>query len=186
MPKERRDAQRSREAIKRAYVDLVINHHTAKITVASILEAANVSRGTFYAHFTDIYDVRSQVEDDLLASCKDALRQTDIQDVVADPYPQVLVVARFFASHAEAIARLADTPNRAFVAKFTDILLEGVRQSEHTIQDPEVNAIMDACAVGACVEGCFEMVRRGCRRAPERVARDISDFIARGMRRQAR
>lgn len=182
MPKERRDAQRSREAIKQAYIDLVINRHTDRITVASVLAAANVSRGTFYAHFADIYDVRSQVEDDLLARCKDDLRTTDIHEVASDPYPQVLVVARFFAAHAEAIARLADTPNRAFVAKFKDILLEGVRQSDHTIRDPEVNAIMDACAVGACVDGCFEMIRRGCRRTPEDVARDVSGFIARGLR----
>ena len=97
MKKERRDVARSKEAIKQAFIKLCINKRTEKITVTKILEKANVSRGTFYAHFQDIYDVKEQVEEDLLNVCKTLLRETDIHEIVRDPYPQILPVVRFFA-----------------------------------------------------------------------------------------
>lgn len=181
MPAQRRDALRSKEAVKRAYTALAINRRTDKITVRSVLEAAGISRGTFYAHFRDIYDVREQVENDLLQSCLSALSERDATQVASDPYPEVLVVARFFADHAEQIARLSDTPDRAFLSKFKDILLEGLRRSDHTVMDPENNAVADACAVSACVDGCFEMVRRGYAGDPEKTARTVSAFISAGL-----
>ena len=103
MKKPRRDVLKSQEAIKQAFIQLCIAHDTSKITVNQILELADVSRGTFYAHFQDVYDVRRQLEDDLLKYCLDLLQQDDIYSIAQNPYPQILKVAHFFAEHADAI-----------------------------------------------------------------------------------
>ena len=44
---ERRDVQKSKEAIKNAFIQLIINQDIRKITVKDILTLADVSRGTF-------------------------------------------------------------------------------------------------------------------------------------------
>lgn len=54
MPNERRDVIRSKNAIKSAYLKLSLAKPTQKITIQEVIDVANVSRGTFYAHFSDI------------------------------------------------------------------------------------------------------------------------------------
>lgn len=182
MKKERRDVARSKEAIKQAFIKLCINKRTEKITVTKILEEANVSRGTFYAHFQDIYDVKEQVEEDLLNVCKTLLRETDIHEIVRDPYPQILPVVRFFAEYAEMICHLSAYSESSFVAKYKRILLQGIQESEHTLDDETVVFLLDACIVGAIVDGCLQMIVQDQARDVERAARLISQFIANGLR----
>lgn len=180
--KERRDVARSKEAIKQAFIKLCINKRTEKITVTKILEEANVSRGTFYAHFQDIYDVKEQVEEDLLNVCKTLLRETDIHEIVRDPYPQILPVVRFFAEYAEMIRHLSAYSESSFVAKYKRILLQGIQESEHTLDDETVVFLLDACIVGAIVDGCLQMIVQDQAGDVERAARLISQFIANGLR----
>lgn len=182
MKRERRDVIRSKEAIKQAFVKLCINQKINKITVTKILEEANVSRGTFYAHFQDIYDVKEQVEEDLLAVCKSILRETDIYEIVRDPYPQVLPVVRFFAEYADTIRPLSTYSDASFVEKYKVILRQGIQESAHTVENTAVIYLIDACIVGAIVDGCLEMIRNGSTLKVEQTARTISQFIAQGLR----
>lgn len=48
---ERRDVRKSKEAIKNAFIQLIINQDIRKITVKDILTLADVSRGTFMRTF---------------------------------------------------------------------------------------------------------------------------------------
>ena len=70
----RRDVARSKKLIRDAYIHLCMTTPTEQITVKEILGQADVSRGTFYAHFRDVYDLREQVEEgkaeELEVSCR--------------------------------------------------------------------------------------------------------------------
>jgi AcrR family transcriptional regulator len=57
-----KNASRSRHLIKQAFGELLHEKDLAKITVTDIVERANISRGTFYAHYADVYDLLSQIE----------------------------------------------------------------------------------------------------------------------------
>ena len=92
---ERRDVRKSKEAIKNAFIQLIINQDIRKITVKDILTLADVSRGTFYAHFLDIYDVQEQVENDLMDHCIQVIGENSIDNIIDDPYPQVLRCIQF-------------------------------------------------------------------------------------------
>ena len=46
-----RRQKKTREAILRAFIDLLSKKHYEKITVGEIIDLANVGRATFYAHF---------------------------------------------------------------------------------------------------------------------------------------
>ncbi len=46
-----RRQRRTRQAIYRAFEELVADNHYASITVAQIIECAGIGRSTFYAHF---------------------------------------------------------------------------------------------------------------------------------------
>lgn len=46
-----------------AMLELMKHTEFEKITVKKICETAGVNRSTFYAHFTDIYDMLDRMED---------------------------------------------------------------------------------------------------------------------------
>jgi len=63
MPKaEYRSAVRSRNLIKKAIAKLIHEKDFNKITVSDVIREADISRGTFYAHYTDIYSVIEQIQ----------------------------------------------------------------------------------------------------------------------------
>ena len=59
---EYRSALRSKTLIKKALAKLMHEKELEKITVSDIIREADISRGTFYAHFPDIRSVLEQIE----------------------------------------------------------------------------------------------------------------------------
>lgn len=50
-----------------AYLSLMQEKHFEKITVRELVAKANITRGTFYLYFNDIYEMQQYIEDELLA-----------------------------------------------------------------------------------------------------------------------
>ena len=71
-----RRVRRSRRAIQEAFIPLVLEKGFGAVTVEAIIQRADVSRATFYAHFSDIDQLlRSAVTDliqDLVTRSADA------------------------------------------------------------------------------------------------------------------
>ncbi|MDR3309829.1 MAG: TetR/AcrR family transcriptional regulator [Oscillospiraceae bacterium] len=66
MEENRRKSDRrikyTRMVIRDSFIDLLENKNISKITVKEICEGADVNRATFYAHFSDQYDLLKQIE----------------------------------------------------------------------------------------------------------------------------
>ncbi len=81
---EDRRVQKSRAAILGAFFELLGEKGLNKITVAELCRRANVGRGTFYLHYTDVYDLYDKVEGELYAGLyqlfEDAFPSTDRQN----------------------------------------------------------------------------------------------------------
>lgn len=59
---EYRSSIRSKNLIKKAVAKLIHEKEIGKITVSDIIREADISRGTFYAHFSDADAVMNQIE----------------------------------------------------------------------------------------------------------------------------
>ena len=66
MRNEYRNAMRSKILIKNAYIELLKQKPATKITVTDIIHTANISRGTFYAHYKDTIDLWESFQRDFL------------------------------------------------------------------------------------------------------------------------
>ena len=74
-----RRVRRTREQLKRALTQLLLEKPVREITVRELTDRADVNRGTFYAHYTDLYDMLEQMENELLEAfqaCWTATRRT--------------------------------------------------------------------------------------------------------------
>lgn len=65
--------RRTKKLLREALCDLMKQKHFKNITVSDIVRQADINRGTFYAYYQDVYDLREKVEDDMITSLKDII-----------------------------------------------------------------------------------------------------------------
>jgi len=66
---------KTQQIIKEAFIDLINEKGFNNLTVSDITRAAGVSRGTFYVHYTDKYELLTKIEDELVANITHALSE---------------------------------------------------------------------------------------------------------------
>ncbi len=59
--------------IRRSFMDLLQQKPIQSISIKELCELAEINRGTFYAHYTDLYDLLTQIEDDMMKDFEKAL-----------------------------------------------------------------------------------------------------------------
>ena len=67
--------------IRRAFTDMIGKMSIERISVKELCQRAGINRGTFYAHYTDIYDLRDKLEQEMMADFQRALeplQQTEV------------------------------------------------------------------------------------------------------------
>lgn len=62
---ESQKVKNTKEIIQTCFLKLLAQKTIDKITVRELCSHANVHRGTFYRYYTDMYDLASQIEDEL-------------------------------------------------------------------------------------------------------------------------
>lgn len=125
--------KRSRDRITKELFRLLDHHPFSAITVKMLTEGAAVNRSTFYAHFTDKYDLMDKIVDDHMEKLTEAIR---IQGMVSPDYPSVEKVSRYFERlfvHIEQNEHFYRTmflqgPIKTFISRFLDTLKENYQR----------------------------------------------------------
>lgn len=66
MNKEPKNVTRSKRIIKNALLELLEKKNPHEIKIIELTNLADINRGTFYAHYNNIFDVISEIENDML------------------------------------------------------------------------------------------------------------------------
>lgn len=74
MPKSDHRIRVTKMLIRRAFTELLRTKPIQSISVKELCETAGINRGTFYAHYTDIYDLLKKMEEEMLADFQQALQ----------------------------------------------------------------------------------------------------------------
>ena len=93
MKKEDGRIRITRQMIRTALLNLLREKPLQHITVRELCEKASINRGTFYAHYDDIYDLMEQIEQSMFDEFKAILRPL-LED--QDPYDLVETITRIF------------------------------------------------------------------------------------------
>lgn len=124
---EYKSAIRSRKMIRHAFVQLVLEKDLEKITVKNIAEKAEISRGTFYAHYADIYAVIEEIENETMGKMVEFLNEFKDIDLIQNPMPFLLKVAHFFDQDIEFYRMLIYTKGApTFITKLKDVFMEKI------------------------------------------------------------
>jgi len=92
---EYRSAIRSRKLIRDAFLDILQESGSAKMTVTEIVRRADINRATFYAHYPDVKGVVDEIENEIIGKMFDVLREAPQGDFLSDPQPLIESVSRY-------------------------------------------------------------------------------------------
>ena len=93
--KEYRNALRSRQMIRQAFLELLGEKTFEKITATDIIKRADINRSTFYAHYPDAKGLMDEIVGDISQIFQDLLRSIDFSAFFDDPMPILRIVVDF-------------------------------------------------------------------------------------------
>lgn len=135
---EYKSAIRSRKMIRHAFIELVLEKDFEKITVKNIVEKAEISRGTFYAHYADIFAVIEEIENEIMGKMLEYLDDFKAIELIQNPMPFLLKMNDFLQQDIEFYRKLVFVQQAPFfVVKLKDILVEKIMSYKETIQSDQ-------------------------------------------------
>jgi AcrR family transcriptional regulator len=104
LPGDRR-VRRTQAALQRALIDLVQERDLSQISVADVADRADVSRSTFYDHYTDVHELAEVASTSMLDDLFGFVLALDTapahpSDPPQDPDPALTAFFTHFAEHA--------------------------------------------------------------------------------------
>lgn len=93
--KEYRNAIRSRQMIRQAFLELLNEKTFERITATDIIKRADINRSTFYAHYPDAKGLMDEILGDISMIFQNLLSSIDFSVFFDDPMPILRVVVDF-------------------------------------------------------------------------------------------
>lgn len=155
-----------------ALIALLTQKPVREITVRELTTLAKVSRGTFYFHYTDIYDLMAQIEQDQLEGL-DALMGAILPSLQSQTPPDALRTLFTYLNENEALCGALMGPNgdAAFVMRIREMLER--RVIGHFVepgQETDRQRYLTSFAVNGCVGSIVAWLQNGRKQMPDEMA----------------
>lgn len=99
--KEYRNAVRSRQMIRAAFVELLHEKTVEKITATDIINRSGLNRSTFYAHYPDAKGIMDEITGEIFTMFRQMLSEMDFSRFLNEPEPNLKRVVAFLEENQE-------------------------------------------------------------------------------------
>ena len=171
--------------IRRALLALMRKKPIQSISVKELCELAGINRGTFYAHYRDVYDLLSSIEEEMLQDLK-ATMQPVLESDPSSLAPVKVTSALFRCVQENAdlcTVTLGDFGDKAFLNKLTalgrDFCLSTYAK-HYKNASPRKIAIFYAFASSGCIGLLQNWLDDGMPVPAEEIARTAEEIMEKG------
>ncbi len=84
---------KTKNAIFEAFKQLVQEKDMSDITISELTQKANITRSTFYMYYNTVGDVRTDIENTIMARIDRIMSETDIRNSIRNPHPLLSMLA---------------------------------------------------------------------------------------------
>jgi AcrR family transcriptional regulator len=180
-----RRVRRTQAALQRALIQLAEEKDLSQISVADVVERAEVGRSTFYDHYRDVHELAeaacTTMIDDLIESLPDLRPDSADQPQKSDPTESLRVFFANLAEHAglyhsllgsQGSARVIDHVRRRITTAVHAAACRcGDSPPEHTPSSIDIpHDVSAAFVAGALIGVATDWLQRGCPHTPAEVA----------------
>lgn len=156
MKKEYRNIKKTKKVIKDTFIQLLgEKKEMEKITVGELTARADIAKSTFYNHYTDIYAVAKEFEDELIEQLSEGLSAIETeQPIEYEAYVREIIS---FLKNNEETYRKAITSSDIpfFIEKLKTILSKKMFEENRSLpfsQNEKIRYVQIRFLTNACVD----------------------------------
>lgn len=151
----------TKKMIRDAFLKLLAAKPVRRITVRELCESAGINRGTFYAHYLDVYDLLEQIENELLEEFETSFSAQLGGDPERLTGADVCrAVFTLFQDNSELCAiLLGDDSNKGIVEKFAEVA-KRIYMNVYRTRFPEVSVPRLESFYLFVSAGCIALLKR--------------------------
>lgn len=163
--------------LKEALVELLKDRHISKISVTALCEAADVNRSTFYAHYTDQFDLLRQVEGEVIANLKSFLEQY-VDDRMPITEQNLKGLLEYAKSNADLFTvLLGENCDHAFHYDLMELVK--LIPFQYSAQESQKEYLL-TFAINGCISVLYKWLVEGRKETPEEMANLVLKVIYNG------
>lgn len=125
-----RRVRKTRALLQQSLIQLMEEKELQDISVKELADLADINRGTFYLHYTDIYDMLHKIEAELFIEFNDILDRNLDRDALPATHRTVLMEVFSFLERHYDLARVMIGPHgdSAFVNGLKNLVTERLKR----------------------------------------------------------
>lgn len=129
-----RNALRSKKMIKEAFIGLMLKKNVSDIKVKEIIEIADISKGTFYAHYGSISAILRELEAEYIAIISKTFEEFEPIQLIDDFYPMWLKCLKALESERDFFnVFLKSSHGNIFLKKVKILLIDYLLSNSNVI-----------------------------------------------------
>lgn len=177
-----RRVRKTRAVLIEVFMKLLAEKELKDISVKELTELADVNRGTFYLHYTDVYDMLDKIETDLFEEFNRILDK-NLQNNAVSPYKLLKDIFNLLQEHHD-IAKVMMGPHGdfSFIIRLKELVKVRLRHmTERVMPESDQFEYLYAFVASGCTGVIESWLNSTNPCPPDVVARQCSDLIERGL-----
>lgn len=175
----------TKKMIREAFLKLLSEKDINRITVRELCETSQINRGTFYTHYNDVYDLKEQIENELLAEFALAVKDTFAK---AEKLNDDLIFRTVFSLLKEnselCVILLKNGANASVIDKFAQvgekIFFQYYKQFLPSIQEEKLKIYYLFISSG-CIAVLRQWMLSGMNAPIDEIAEELSEITSKGL-----
>ncbi|HWR22327.1 MAG TPA: TetR/AcrR family transcriptional regulator [Feifaniaceae bacterium] len=171
----------TRTLLKDALVQIMQTQHISKISVRALCDLAGVNRSTFYAHYSDQYDLLHQLEQEVIDNLKRYLEKQDYHDnrpISTQVLTRILEYAQENANLFQVL--LSENCDFAFQKDIME-LAQVVSFKLNPAFDARVQGYLTVYGITGCISILQKWLQDGLLETPEKVSEVFLQVLYHGI-----
>ena len=175
---------KTKKAIRRAFFELLQTKDVQSITIKEVAELAEIDRKTFYSHYSAIYELVDELEDEAIKKVADLVYDIDGYNLFSDPKVMVEVLQTLTEDEAFSYLRyLCIKSNADLLWKFKDTVkarMISEFKPRLNIDDTVLSMVVDYTIAG--ITTCYQnWLRQGKPISVNKLSEEISKIAVFGL-----
>ena len=180
---ENRSVRNTKKKLREGLLRLMADKPINEISVKELTELVDVNRGTFYFHYTDIYDMLRKMEDEFFESFRLKMAQTvELQSVI----PYLTAIFSFLGDNRDFCKiMLGPRGDMQFVEKIKSLVDERcshIWRSSMPKADPGRAGMYNAFIINGCIGIIQKWLDEPERSGPEEISQLAATIILASVR----
>lgn len=175
---------RTRKAIRNAFITLLADKDINEISVKDIADVADVDRKTVYNYYGGVYEIRNEVENELIGLFEQAVKELDFKSNIDNPLRLFEIMTDVINSNLDLYGQLFKIDANSYVIRkingvLRDKVCEGLKSVELHNCDYEMCADFVTSGMLSVYQRWFNT---GMTKPLEELSREAGSLVIQGLR----